>query len=158
MGETKINVHQQVFQAELRLEGKTATGIQVPEQVVEALGAGKRPPVRVTLGAHTYRTTVAAYRGVYMIPVAAEHREAAGLHAGEIVTVIMVLDTEPRVVDVPPDFAAVLATDADAQRAFDTLSYSNKRRWVLSIEGAKTPETRQRRIAKAVDDLRAGKG
>lgn len=158
MMENDKDTNRQVFQAELRLEGKTATGIQVPAQVVEALGAGKRPPVRVTLASHTYRTTVAAYGEVYMIPVAAEHRTAAGLHAGQMVTVTLELDTEPRVVDAPADFAAALAAEPDAQRAFDRLSYSNKRRWVLSIEEAKTLETRLRRIARALDELRAGKG
>lgn len=147
----------QTFRALLRLEGKTATGIEVPKQVVEAFGAGKKPPVRVTLGGHTYRSTVAAYNDVYMIPVAAEHREAAGLKAGDEVEVTLELDTEPRVVELPPDFAEALAADAGAQRRYDSLSYSHKRRWLLSVEGAKTPETRQRRIAAAVKALREGK-
>lgn len=147
----------QTFRAVLRLEGKTATGIEVPRQVVEAFGAGQKPPVRVTLGGHTYRSTVAAYQGVYMIPVAAEHREAAGLKAGDEVAVTLELDTEPRMVELPPDFSEALAADADAQHSYDSLSYSHKRRWLLSVEGAKTPETRQRRIAAAIKALHAGK-
>lgn len=147
----------QTFRAVLRLEGKTATGIEVPKEVVEAFGVGQKPPVRVTVGGHTYRSTVAAYNGVYMIPVAAEHREAAGLKAGQEVEVTLELDTEPRVVELPPDFAGALAADAAAQRRYDGLSYSHKRRWLLSVEGAKTPETRQRRIAAAVKALREGK-
>jgi hypothetical protein len=148
---------QHKFRAVLKLEGKTATGIQVPEEVVAALGATKKPPVRVTIGGHTYRSTVAAYGNVYMIPVAAEHREAAGVKAGEEVEVTLELDTEPREVTVPPDFSDALDQDADAKRFFEGLSYSNKRRVVLNIEGAKTPETRQRRIDKAVASLREGK-
>lgn len=148
---------QHKFRTVLRLEGKTATGIQVPEEVVKALGKTKKPPVRVTIGGHTYRSTVAAYGDVYMIPVAAEHREAAGVKAGEEVEVTLELDTEPREVSVPPDFAQALDQDAEAKRFFEGLSYSNKRRFVLSIEDAKTPETRLRRIEKAVASLREGK-
>lgn len=145
------------FQAELRLEGKTATGIQVPPEIVAALGSSKKPPVRITINQYTYRTTVAAYGDVFMIPVAAEHRNSAGINAGELVEVEIELDTEPREVSVPADFAEALAGDAQAKQFFEGLSYSNKRRFVLSIEDAKTPETRQRRIAKSVSTLHEGK-
>lgn len=148
---------QHKFRAVLQLEGKTATGIQVPAEVVAALGKTKKPPVRVTIGGHTYRSTVAAYGSVYMIPVAAEHREAAGVKAGEEVEVTLELDTEPREVTVPPDFAQALEQDPEARSFFESLSYSNKRRFVLNVEGAKTPETRQRRIEKAVASLHEGK-
>ena len=144
------------FRATVELGGKTATGIPVPAEVVAALGPGKRPAVRVTIAGHTYRSTVAPLGGVHMLPVSAEIRERAGVAAGDEVEVDIELDTEPREVTVPPDFAAALDRDADARRAFDGLSYSNKRRYVLSIEEAKTEETRQRRIAKAIDTLRAG--
>ena len=145
------------FRAVLKLEGKTATGIQVPADIVAALGTTKKPPVRVTIGGHTYRTTVAAYGDVFMIPVAAEHRISAGVSAGQEVDVTIALDTEPRTVSVPPDFAQALAQDAAAGSFFEGLSYSNKRRIVLNIEGAKTDETRQRRIGKSIEDLRMGK-
>ena len=157
MENNSSQTQQQKFRAVLKLEGKTATGIQVPAEVVAALGKTKKPPVRVTIGGHTYRSTVAAYGDVYMIPVAAEHREAAGVKAGEEVEVTLELDTEPREVTVPPDFAQALDQDAEAKRFFESLSYSNKRRFVLSIEDAKTPETRLRRIEKAVASLREGK-
>lgn len=147
----------QKFRAVLRLEGKTATGIEVPPEVVAALGPTKKPPVLVTIGNHTYRSTVAAYKEVFMIPVAAEHREAAGVSAGESVEVTLELDTETREVTVPPDFAQALAGEPEAQRFFDSLSYSNKRRHILSIEDAKTPETRLRRIQKALETLRERK-
>lgn len=142
------------FRTVVELGGKTATGIEVPAKVVEALGAGKRPAVRVTLNGHTYRSTVAVYGGRYMLPVSAEVRAAAGVAAGQKVDVSLELDTAPREVVVPDDFRAALAKDAAARRAFEALSYSNQRRHVLSIEGAKTAETRQRRIAKALAELR----
>src|SRR3712207_5787593 len=144
------------FRATVELGGKTATGIRVPAEVVASLGPSKRPAVRVTINGHTYRSTVAPLGGAHMLPVSAEIRERAGVAAGDEVEVDIELDTEPREVTVPPDFAAALDRDADAKRSFDGLSYSNKRRYVLSIEEAKTEETRQRRIAKAIDTLRAG--
>jgi hypothetical protein len=143
------------FKAKLELGGKTATGIEVPAKVVESLGAGKRVAVTVTLnGRHTYRSTIAPYNGRYMLPVSAEVRAAAGVAAGDAVEVALALDTAPRQVEVPADFQAALAKDAAARRAFEALSYSNQRRHVLSIEGAKTAETRQRRIAKSLADLK----
>jgi hypothetical protein len=144
------------FRATVELGGKTATGIRVPAEVVARLGPSKRPAVRVTINGHTYRSTVAPLGGAHMLPVSAEIRERAGVAAGDEVEIDIELDTEPRQVTVPPDFAAALERDADARRSFDGLSYSNKRRHVLSIEEAKTDETRQRRIAKAIDTLRAG--
>lgn len=145
------------FRTTVHLGGKTATGIQVPDEVVAALGAGKRPPVHVTINSYTYRGTVAPMGGEFWIPVSAEVREHSGVAAGDEVDVELQLDTAPREVVVPPDFAAALAADSDAQRFFDGLSYSNKRRLVLQIEGAKTEETRQRRIATTVDKLREGR-
>ncbi len=145
------------FRARVELGGKTATGIRVPPEVVADLGRGKRPPVRVTLNGHTYRSTVAVMGGDYLVPVSAEVRAAAGVAAGDEVDVEVELDTEPREVVAPPDLAAALDADPAARSFFDTLSYSNRRRLVLSVEDAKTPETRQRRIAKAVDALREGR-
>ena len=136
------------FRATIQLEGKTATGIQVPAEVVAKLGPSKRPAVRVTINGHTYRTSVASMGGKFMLPVSAEQRESAGVAAGDEVEVDIELDTGPREVTVPPDFKAALDRDAAARRHFDRLSYSNKRRYVLSIEAAKTAKTRQRRIAK----------
>ncbi len=142
------------FRSEVRLGGKTATGIPVPAEVVESFGAGKRVPVRVKINAHSYRSTVAPYGGEFMLPLSAENRESAGVAAGDEVDIEMELDTEPREVTVPPDFAKALARDPEARRRFEGLSYSHKQRHVLAIEGAKTPETRQRRIAKAIEMLR----
>lgn len=144
------------FQAPLQLHGKTATGIEVPAAIVAALGAGKRPAVSVTINDYTYRSTVAPMGGVFMLPVSAEIRAGAGVAAGDEIEVELVLDSAPREIAVPGDFAAALDRAPDARRAFDALSYSNKRRHVLSVEEAKTSETRQRRIAKAVDSLGGG--
>ena len=111
----------------------------------------------VTIGGHTYRSTVAAYGDVFMLPLAAEHREAAGVAAGDEVEVELELDTAPREVEVPPELAAGLADDPEARAFFYGLSYTNRRWFVLSIEDAKTPETRQRRVEKALAMLREGR-
>jgi Bacteriocin-protection, YdeI or OmpD-Associated/Domain of unknown function (DUF1905) len=141
------------FHSTVTLGGKTATGIEVPEEVVIGLGRGKRPPVRVMLGDYSYRTTVAPMGGSYWIPLSAEHRGGAGLAAGDEVEVEIEVDDEPRVVDLPADLATALDQNPAARRAFDALSYSHQRQHVLAVEEAKKPETRQRRIEKAVADL-----
>lgn len=145
------------FRTTIELGGKTATGFEVPAQVVDELGAGRRPAVTVTVGGHSYPSTVAVMGGRFMVPLSAENRAASGVAAGDEVEVELVLDTAPRELVVPDDLAAAIAADAAAQAFFDSLSYSNRRRHVLSVEGAKTDATRQRRIAKAVEDLRAGR-
>ncbi len=145
------------FHAMLELNGKTATGIQVPDDVVAALGGGKRAAVSVTLKNYTYRTTIASMGGRYLIPVSADVRTQAGVAAGDELDVEIELDTAPRAVTVPADFAAALDRDADARRFFDGLAYSHQKRHVDVIEDAKTPETRQRRIEKAVSMLHEGK-
>lgn len=141
------------FRATLELAGKTATGMHVPPEVVAALGAGKRPPVRATINGYTYRSTVAVYGGEFLLGVSDEVRKAAGVRAGDELDVELELDDEPREVEVPPDFAAALGSAPKARRVFDALSYSNRRRHVLAIEGAKAPETRRRRIDKAIEEL-----
>ena len=145
------------FHAILELGGKTATGITVPPSVIDALAAGKRPAVTVTLGTHTYRSTIAVMGGQYKIPVSAEHREAAGIRAGDELDVEIELDTAPRKVDVPADVAAALDAVPEARAFFDGLSNSLKKYWVLNVEGAKTAETRRRRIDGAIARLREGK-
>jgi hypothetical protein len=145
------------FESTIRLTGKTACGIAVPEDVVTGLGSSRRPPVRVIINGYTYRSTVAHMGGEYLVGVSAENREAAGVKAGDDVVVDIELDTEPRVLTVPPDLADALGRDARARAFFDSLSYSNKQRFVLPIEEAKTSETRQRQIAKTVSALRDGK-
>ncbi|MGI8703725.1 MAG: YdeI/OmpD-associated family protein [Candidatus Limnocylindrales bacterium] len=137
--------------------GKTATGIRVPDEVVEALGSGKRPAVRVTINGFTYRSTVAVMDGAYMVGVSAENRAGARVAGGDEVDVEIELDTAPREVTLPADFAAALDAEPGARRTFEALSYSKKSWHVLSIEGAKTDETRQRRIVRSVESLREGR-
>ena len=141
------------FRTTLFLAGKTATGIRVPAEIVESFGRGKKPQVTVTVNGYTYRSTVAVYGGEFMLPVAAEVRAGAGIAAGEEIEVDLALDTAPRVVEVPADLAAALDAAPAARAAFDALSYSNQRRHVLSVAGAKTDETRRRRVAKTVAAL-----
>lgn len=147
----------QQFQTTITRSGKTATGIEVPDEVVANLGAGKRPAVTVTINGYTYRSTVASMGGRFMLPVSAEVRAAAGVAADDTVTVALVLDTAPREVSVPADLQDALAADPEANQFFAGLSYSNKRRLVLAIDGAKTAETRQRRIARTVSQLHEGR-
>ncbi len=145
------------FHTTILQTGKTTTGIEVPEEVVESLGAGRRPPVRVTINGYTYRTTVAVMGGVSMVGVNAENRAATGAAGGDEVDVEIELDTQPREVSVPDDLSAALDAEPHARATFDGLSYSNKSWHVLQVTGAKTDETRQRRIAKSVESLKAGR-
>ncbi len=145
------------FRAIIQLHGKTATGVQVPKEVVESLGTSKKPAVHVTIKGYTYRSSVASMGGVFMLPISGEHRKHADVAAGDEIEIDLELDTVPREVTVPQDFSEELALDAAAKQFFEGLSYSNKLRYVLAIQDAKTAETRQRRITKAVSDLRAGK-
>jgi hypothetical protein len=147
----------------IELGGKTATGIRIPPKMVEALGTSKWPAVRVTINGYTYHGTVAVMGGEFMLGVSAEVREKAGVAAGDLVDVDLDLDfdldldAQHREVTVPPDLAKALKTEPDAKRTFEGLSFSNKQWHVLSIEGAKTAETRQRRIARSVSTPREGR-
>jgi hypothetical protein len=145
------------FRATVELGGKTATGIEVPEEVVTALSSGGRPPVSVTIGGHTYRTTVARMGGRYLVPLSAENRMAAGVAAGDEVDVDIEPDAAPREVEVPADLAEALAGDDAARATFDGLSFSHRKEWVRWVEEAKKPETRATRLTKTVESLRAGK-
>lgn len=110
------------FQTNILQNDKTATGIRVPEELVEALGSGKRPPVKVTINGYTYRSTIAVMGGAYMVGVSAQNRIACGVSGGDSVKVDIELDTEERQVEVPADFAAALRTEPKAERTFNGLS------------------------------------
>lgn len=144
------------FRAQLQAHGKTATGIEVPAEIVDGLAAGKKPKVCVTLNGHTYRSSIAVMGGKYMLGVSAENRAAAQVKAGDEVAVALELDHEVREVNVPLDLAEALTQDHQADQFFAGLSYSNRLRHVLAIEQAKTAETRERRIAQAVAKLHEG--
>jgi hypothetical protein len=125
----------------------------VPESVVEALDRGKRVPVVVTIGEYSYRSSIVFYTGQFLISLSAENRAGAGVGAGDTVEVDVEVDDQPREVEVPAELAEALAGDSDAAAAFAALSFSNKRRIVLSVTDAKTDATRQRRIEKALAEL-----
>jgi hypothetical protein len=145
------------FRTTLQSAGKTATGFVVPPDAVAELNQGKRPPVLVTIGAHTYRNTVAVMGGEFMIGVSAANRAAAGVNAGDELEITLQLDTTAREVAVPDDFAAALDAVPAARATFDSLSFSHKRAHVDAIEQAKAADTRQRRIDKSVATLAEGK-
>jgi len=143
------------FESTVELGGKTATGIPVPDDVVASLGESKRPAVTITVNGHTYRTTAVRMGGRFLVPLSAEHREAAGVAAGDDVTVDIALDTAPREVDLPADLEA--AMDDAARATYDGLSYTHRKEWVRWVEEAKKPETRATRIEKTVAGLREGR-
>jgi hypothetical protein len=145
------------FRTTIVQSGKNTTGIQVPDEVVEALGSGKRPAVKVTVNGYSYRSTVASMSGVFMVSLSAEHRAGASVDGGDEVEVDLELDSAPREVTVPPELVAALDAEPAARATFDGLSYSNKSWHVLQVTGAKTEETRQRRIARSVDALKQGR-
>ena len=131
-------------------------GLEVPPGVVEALGGGKRPAVTITINGHSWNSRVAIMRGRYLLGLSNANRQAAGIVTGDEVEVDVVIDDEPPVVVEPADFARALDADPVARAAYDRLAYTHKREHVLAIESAKKPETRRRRIEKAVAMLRAG--
>lgn len=130
------------------------TGIPVPEDVVLGFGVGKRVPLKVTIGKHTYRSSTATLRGEFMISLSAENRDKAGVSGGDKVEVTLELDTAPRDMELPKDFKKLLEANPKDKAVYETLSFSKKRAIVEPIGQAKTPETRQRRIEKALASLR----
>ena len=137
------------FETTLTTSGNN-TAIVVPEGVIEQLGAGKRPPVMVDVNGYEYRSTVAVMRGQYLISLSAAVRAATGLAGGDPLHVTLTVADSPRTVDVPADFAAALDADGAARGFFDGLSNSLQRYHVDNVNAAKSPDTRQRRIDKAV--------
>lgn len=145
------------FSATVELHGKTATGIEVPTEAVEALGAGKKPAVVVAINGASYRTTIAGRGDRFLIPVSAENREIVGVSAEDEVAVELTLDTAPREVTLPGDLAEALDADAKAAKFFEGLSFSQKREYVRWVESAKREETRSGRVDRSVEALRAGR-
>lgn len=135
---------------------KTATGIEVPAEIVDQLGVGKKPPVKVTINGYTYRSSIAVMGGVYMIGVSAAVREQTGVAGGDKIDVEIELDTEERQAILHPAFQKALDSDAAAKKVFDSLSFSKKQGYVLPIGETKNDETRQRRIEKAIAQLKEG--
>lgn len=143
------------FRTTLVATGGNNVGIEVPPEVVESFGAGKRVPVTVTLNGYAYASTVAVMGGQYLVGVNAAHRKGAGVGAGDELDVTIEHDAAPRTVEVPADLAAALAA-AGVTETFAALAYSHRKEHVRAIEEAKKPETRQRRIEATVTRLAAG--
>jgi hypothetical protein len=146
------------FTTEVLQTGKTTTGLVVPDDVVDALGGGRRPKVTVTINGKTYRSSVASMGGRFLVGVSAENRALTGVSGGDVVDVVLELDTQPREVEVPADFAAALEVVPAAKAAYARLSYSHQRAHVDAINGAKAPETRRRRIDRAIELLEVQAG
>jgi hypothetical protein len=141
------------FSTTLLQAGKTATGIKIPPEIIEKLGAGKKPAIKVTINGFTYRSTVAVMGGAFMVGVSAENRAGAKVNGGDKIDVTIELDTEERLVDVPPDFQKLLNKNPVANQKFTALSYSKKKAIVLPINDAKTDETRKKRLEKGMNTL-----
>ncbi len=139
----------------VRQEGKNVTGLQVPDEVVAALGAGRSPKVKATLNGYTWRGTVQVVDGRFMLSLSAANREAARVQGGEQVEVAIELDTEPRMVEVPDDLSAALSAKAGARETFEALAYSKRKEFARQVTDAKSQETRDRRIANIVAQLGA---
>lgn len=128
------------------------TGIEVPPEVIDELGAGKRPAVLVDVNGYVYASTIGVMGGRFLIPFSSDKRAATGLSGGDAITVTLTLDTTPRTVEVPDDLAAALAA-AGVRASFDALSPSARKAHATSVESAKAADTRARRITAVVDKL-----
>ena len=135
-----------------------AAAVVLDEPQVAGVGEGaKRFPVRATINGHTWQTSVSRMGGEFLLGLSRAVREAAGVETGDAVEVTIELDTAPRQVELPPALAAALAADPAAGRAFEQLAFTHRKEYVRWIEEAKRPETRERRIAQAVQMLREGR-
>jgi hypothetical protein len=141
------------FKTVLLTAGKTATGIKIPPEIIEKLGAGKKPPIKVTINGFTYRSTVAVMGGDFMVGVNAENREGAKVKGGDKIEVTIELDTQPRELEIPGVFQKILDKNSAAKKKFEALSYSKKKELVVPVANAKTDETRNRNIEKALGIL-----
>ncbi|WP_433368056.1 YdeI/OmpD-associated family protein [Actinoplanes sp. CA-142083] len=135
---------------ELQRTGGNTTGFEIPSDAVEELGGGGRPKVTAVVNGFTFRSTIAKMGGSYWLGVSAERRQAGGLEGGQVYDLDIELDTAPRVIETPDDLRAALE-GAGAGDAWQKLSYSHQRQHVEAINAAKTPATRERRIAKAIE-------
>jgi antitoxin component of MazEF toxin-antitoxin module len=135
------------FTTTVKTAGKTAAGIVVPPEIVEALGSGRNPKVKVSVNGYTFQGTVQVSNGQFMLSFSSDKREASGVKGGDQVEVTLELDTEPRTVEVPEDLRAALSARAGAMEAFEGLAYSRRKEFVRQVNEAKAQETRARRIA-----------
>jgi hypothetical protein len=143
--------------AELQATGGTTTGFQIPDSLVDSLGGGRRPKVAVTVNGATFRTSIARMGDAFWLGVSAERRDAAGIKAGDMLDLEITLDAEPRELEVPADLAAALAENPQAGSFWATLSHSAKSWHTTQVTGAKTAETRARRVARSIELLAEGR-
>jgi Bacteriocin-protection, YdeI or OmpD-Associated/Domain of unknown function (DUF1905) len=134
--------------------GGNTAGFEIPDAVVEELGGGRKPKVVVTVGAHTWRSSIARMGGRFMLGVSMADRQAAGVAAGQVLDVDLELDTAPRTVEVPDDLAAALAEDPAARTSWDAWSFTRRKEAARTLTEAKLPQTRERRLAKVLAELR----
>ena len=143
------------FDAMLELDGKTAIGITVPRDIIESLGAGKRPAVLATINGQSFSARIGSMNGVFKIPVSAERRGLIGAEAGDTLGVSVVNDEAPTEIEVPADLAEALESDRGAAEFFAGLTASQRKSFIVPIEDAKTADTRERRVEKAVKALKS---
>lgn len=144
------------FKTKIWVDGNN-TGIKVPEEVVMSFNKGKKVPVVVSLKKYSYRSTVVVYNGVFMLPLAKEHREAADVRGGEEVEINLEYDDKPRTVDVPPELQKLLNNDKEAKEIFEKLAYTHKKEYVRWISDAKKEETKQSRLGKILNMIKSKK-
>jgi len=132
--------------------------VDVPTEVVEALGGKGRIPITATFNGVPYPGSIVRMGGGAVLGVQKAIMAEAGVRVGDSITVVVRNDEGPRVVEVPVDLAEALARNGAARAAFEGLSFSHKREYVRSITEAKRPETRARRIELTIEQLveRAG--
>ena len=130
-----------------------ATAVEVPDDVAQALGPEARPPVRITINGHSWRSRIAAMRGQRLIGVSAAHRAEAGIAEGDAIQIEVELDTAPRTVEEPHDLRGALDAAPAARAAFERLPFGLRQKHADSIAEAKSPEVRERRIRKLVETL-----
>jgi hypothetical protein len=145
------------FTTQLEPRGPAAA-VVLDDGQVEALGEGaKRFPVVATVNGHTWRTSVARMGGEFLVGLPREVRAGAGVQAGDEVSVSLELDTKPREVEMPESLVSALEADPAAKAAFDGMAFTHRKEYARWIAEAKREETRQNRIAKALEMLKAGK-
>jgi hypothetical protein len=134
-----------------------AAAVVLDDDQVAAIGEGaKRFPVRATVNGYTWRTSVTRMRGEFLLGLNREVRESAGVEAGDQVELAIELDTDPRGVEVPEPLARALSADPDAQATFERLAFTHRKEYARWVAEAKREETRDRRVARALQMLREG--
>lgn len=144
------------FETQLQARGPAAAVVLDDDQVSVVGEGAKRFPVVATVNGYTWRTSVTRMGGEFLLGLNKQVREAAGVAAGDTVDVVVLLDEQPREVDVPDDLAAALSADATAKKAFDAMAFTHRKEYARWVADAKRPETRERRVAQAVEMIRAG--